>query len=81
MAFLIEKQRLILEVLQEELLHVNLHSLNCVKTERGVRGCLHVHTHIGKISSIQTVLYGTLVFCGKIQGLHKHISFITILVK
>ena len=75
------EQRVILEVLQKELLWVNLHSLNCVKTERAVRGSLHVHTHIGEISRIHTVLQGTLMFCGKFQGLHKQISFITILVK
>jgi len=39
------EQRVILEVLKKKLLWVNLHSLNCVKTERAVRGSLHVHTY------------------------------------
>jgi len=45
MAFLIEKQRVILEVLKKELLQVNLHSLNHVKTQGGVRGSLHMRTY------------------------------------
>jgi hypothetical protein len=39
------EQRVILEVLQQELLRVNFHSLNCAKTERAMRGSLHVHTY------------------------------------
>jgi hypothetical protein len=69
------EKRVMLEVLQKELLWVNLHSLNCVKTERAVRGSLHVHIHIGEISSIHTVLQQILMFCGKFQRLHKQIFF------